>query len=133
MKNFFGKILATRFWWFFLLLFLAAVNFLASSFHSRFDLTKEKRYTLSKTTRELLLSLNDDVNIEVFLKGDFPAGFRKLANSTDEFLQLLKDHNSSKIYYKFISPQDEMPRTNGMKYEDSLVRLGEFPLILLSR
>jgi len=133
MKNFFNKILAARFWWFFLLLFLAAVNFLASSFHSRFDLTKEKRYTLSKATRELLLGLEDDVNIEVFLKGDFPSGFRKLANSADEFLQLLKDHNSSKIHYKFISPQDEVPETNGMKYEDSLVHLGAVPINLTSQ
>jgi len=133
MKNFFNKILAARFWWFFLLLFLAAVNFLASSFHSRFDLTKEKRYTLSKATRELLLGLEDDVNIEVFLKGDFPSGFRKLANSADEFLQLLKDHNSSKIHYKFISPQDEMPETAGLKYEDSLVHLGAVPINLTSQ
>lgn len=130
MKNLPGKILATKFWWFFLLLFLAVVNFLASSFHTRLDLTKEKRYTLSNATRELLLNLDDDVSIDVFLKGDFPAGFRKLANSTDEFLQLLKDHNSSKIHYRFISPQDEIPGTNGMKYEDSLIHLGAIPINL---
>ncbi len=123
------KIFASRFWWLLLLVLLVAINFLASAFHSRVDLTKEKRYTLSKATVELLNSLDDDVEIDVFLKGDFPSGFRKLANSTDEFLQLLKDHNSSNIKYRFISPQDEMPETK-MLYGDSLSRLGAVPINL---
>src|SRR5258705_7551457 len=128
MKSTAGKIFASKYWWFALLVILGAVNFIASVFHARFDLTKEKRYTLSKATKDLLKNLDDDVSIDVFLKGEFPAGFRKLANSTDEFLQLLKDRNSSKIHYRFISPQDEMP--NGMKYEDSLIGLGANPINL---
>ncbi len=35
-----------------LLLVLFGINLLASVFHSRIDLTKEKRYTLSKATEE---------------------------------------------------------------------------------
>jgi gliding-associated putative ABC transporter substrate-binding component GldG len=125
-----GKIFTSKYWWLALLVILFAINFLASVFHARFDLTKEKRYTLSKATKDLLKNLDDDVSIDVFLKGEFPAGFKKLANSTDEFLQLLKDRNNSKIHYRFISPQDEMPGTNGMKYEDSLVRFGASPINL---
>src|SRR5258705_1487377 len=103
MKNL-QKIFASKYWWLVLLVILVGINFLASAYHSRVDLTKEKRYTLSKATVELLNSLDDDLQIDVFLKGDFPSGFRKLANSTDDFLQLMKDHNSSRIRYKFISP-----------------------------
>jgi gliding-associated putative ABC transporter substrate-binding component GldG len=124
------KIFASGYWWLLLLVILVAVNFFASAFHSRIDLTKEKRYTLSKATIELLNSLDDDVNIEVFLKGDFPSGFRKLANSTDEFLQLLKDHNRSGIHYRFISPKEEITGTNKVKYGDSLVSLGASPINL---
>ena len=107
-----------------LLLILFGINFLASSFHARFDLTKEKRYTLSKATRDLLKNLDDEVQIDVFLKGEFPAEFKKLANSTDEFLALMKDRNGSKIRYRFISPQDEMPEATGVTYEDTLKKLG---------
>ena len=123
MKNLFGKIITLKFGWLWVLLVLLGINFLASVIHSRIDLTKEKRYTLSKATRNLLLAVNDDVQIDVFLKGEFPAGFRKLANSTEEFLQLLKDRNGSKINYRFISPQEKMPGTE-RTYEDSLVSLG---------
>jgi gliding-associated putative ABC transporter substrate-binding component GldG len=123
MKNTVQKILTSKYGWLLLLLILAGVNFLASAFHSRVDLTREKRYTLSNATRELLNGLDDDVQINVFLKGDFPSGFRKLANSTEDFLQLVKDRNGAKIHYEFNSPQENMPGSD-KTYEDSLVSLG---------
>ena len=129
MKKEIEKIFASKYWWLLLLVFFGGINFLASSFHSRFDLTKEKRYTLSKATKEVLLGLEEEVNIDIFLKGEFPAGFRKLANSTDEFLQLLKDRNSSKIHYRFVSPLEEVPG-GSLIYGDSLIALGAVPINL---
>src|SRR5882672_4345462 len=129
MKKLLDRIVASKSGWLFLLLALLGINFLASVFHSRIDLTKEKRYTLSKASRDLVLGLEDNVQIDVLLKGDFPAGFRKLANSTDEFLQLLKDRNGSKIHYRFVSPEEKMPGTE-ISYGDSLVGLGAIPINL---
>jgi hypothetical protein len=127
--NALNKIFASKFWWLMLLAILFVVNYLASSFHARFDLTKEKRYTLSKASKDLLRSLDDNVQVDVFLKGEFPSGFRKLANSTGEFLGLMKERNSSRFHYRFISPLDEMPGTK-MVYGDSLVGLGAVPINL---
>lgn len=124
MKNIVNKIFASKYWWLLLLVILFAVNYIALTFHARFDLTKEKRYTLSKATKDLLKNLDGEVQIDVFLKGEFPAGFKKLANSTEEFLGLLKDRNSSKVHYRFISPQDEMPRLMNKTYEDTLIGMG---------
>jgi gliding-associated putative ABC transporter substrate-binding component GldG len=98
------KIFASKFWLFFLLLILIGINFLASVYHSRFDLTKEKRYTLSKATKNLLRNLNNEVRIDVFLKGDFPAGFRKLANSTSEFLQECEEYSHGNLTVHFEDP-----------------------------
>lgn len=129
MRKAVEKIMVSKYWLLLLLVVLIVVNFLGSVFHVRFDLTKEKRYTLSKATKELLKNLDDDVQIDVFLKGEFPAGFKKLANSTDEFLQLLKDRNGSKIHYRFVSPVEEIPGTKTI-YGDSLVNLGAIPINL---
>ncbi|HNC38565.1 MAG TPA: Gldg family protein, partial [Chitinophagaceae bacterium] len=112
-----------------LLVFLVLVNYAASVIHTRFDLTKEKRYTLSKTTKHLISSLGDKVQIDVFLKGDFPSGFKKLAGTTKEFLNLLKDRNSSKINFRFIAPTDVMNDGRTL-YGDSLVNLGAVPINL---
>jgi ABC-2 type transport system permease protein len=125
------KITGSRYGWLLLLAVLFVLNYLSSVFHSRIDLTKEKRYTLSNATKELLQNLDDKVQVDVFLKGDFPAGFRKLANSTEEFLQLLKDRNGSKIQYRFISPQDDMG--GGKQYADTLAAMGAVPINLTVR
>jgi len=98
------KIFASKYWWLFLLILLVGINFLASVFHSRFDLTKEKRYTLSKASKELLGNLDAPVTIDVFLKGDFPAGFKKLANSVQEFLQECKEYGKGYVRFQFIDP-----------------------------
>jgi gliding-associated putative ABC transporter substrate-binding component GldG len=122
------KIWSSKFGWIWLLLLLAGINYLASDFHIRLDLTKEKRYSLNKATKDLLKNLDEDVQIDVFLKGQFPSGFKKLANSTEDFLRLLKDR-TGKIYYRFISPVDEIPGTS-TTYGDSLVKMGAVPINL---
>ena len=44
----------------------------------RWDLTQEKRYTISDATKKLLQNLEHQVVIKVYLTGDFPAGFERL-------------------------------------------------------
>ncbi len=122
--------MASKFWWLVLLLVLFVVNYLGAAFHGRFDLTKEKRYTLSSTTKELLGSLEEPVQIQVFLKGEFPTKFRKLTNSVEEFLALLKEAKGSRLLYQFISPDEEIPGLPGVTYADSLKKMGALPINL---
>src|SRR5947209_8291187 len=115
-------------WWIGLVAGLFLMNFLASVLHARFDLTQEKRYSLTPTTKDLLRNLQSDVVIDVFLKGDFPSGFRKLSNSTQEFLSVLKDANPARIKYRFVSPEEEI--ANGRTWGDSLRTAGIEPINL---
>jgi ABC-2 type transport system permease protein len=114
--------------WVFLLLALVALNILAAQLHGRADLTQEKRYSLSGGTRNLLRSLDDELLIRVFLKGDFPAGFRKLSNTTQEFVSLLKETNGTRIRYQFINPEEDAG--DGKSWADSLTRAGISPINL---
>ncbi len=59
-----------------LLAILIVINVLASFVYTRFDLTRERRYSLAPGTKELLTGLKDVVYIKVYLEGDFPPGFR---------------------------------------------------------
>src|SRR5687767_172734 len=128
MNNFFNKIWASKSWWLLLLAIIIGINFFASVFHARFDLTKEKRYTLSKATKDLLRNLGEPVTIDVFLKGDFPAGFKKLANSTKELLQELKEYGRSKIRYSFYTPDELF--ADSISYADTLIGMGAAPVNL---
>src|SRR5436189_4580084 len=88
-----NKIWSSKLWWIFLLILVTAVNFLASSFHSRLDLTKEKRYTLSEASKQLLKSLKEPVTIDVFVhKKNLPSEVKKLENSISEILFNCKEY-----------------------------------------
>jgi len=87
-----------------LLLVLFGINLLASRFHSRIDLTKEKRYTLSKATKELLANLDEPITIDVFFKGNYPAGFKKIVNSVQEFLQETREFAHGNITVTYTDP-----------------------------
>ena len=120
MKNSLEKITASKFWWVFLLISLFGVNYLAAVFHQRIDLTKEKRYTLSKPTKRLLSKLDAPVSIDVFLKGEFPAGVKKLANSVDEFLQECQEASAGKLKFRFIEPFKGLSDSAASHFADSM-------------
>jgi ABC-2 type transport system permease protein len=112
-----NKIWSSKFWWLFLLIIVVAINFLASSFHSRLDLTKEKRYTLSKASMQLLNDLNDHVSIDVFIeKESLPSEVKQLKNSINEFLLYCKEYSKNNLEFRFVNPyQGLTPYKTGWK------------------
>ena len=118
-----------RWWWIPVIIILLLINFLAAQFHKRMDLTNEKRFTISSPVKKLLTNLDDVVQIDIFLKGEFPSGFKKLATSTDELLQEFKEYSRNNIQFKFISP-DEKIEGSDRTYADTLVALGVQPINL---
>jgi len=82
---------------------IIVVNLLSSNLYTRFDLTSEKRYTLSDATKKMLKNLDDIVFFKVYLEGDFPAGFKRLKRQTKEMLDEFRAY-SKNIEYEFINP-----------------------------
>ena len=130
--SFIFKIWKSKLWLLITLVFLFAINWLASIYHARIDLTNEKRFTLSNPTKKLLKKLDDVVEVKVFLKGEFPSGFKKLANSSNEMLQEFKEVAGNKLQYSFVSPDDEMEGT-AVKWGDTLGAMGLYPINLKSQ
>jgi gliding-associated putative ABC transporter substrate-binding component GldG len=116
-----NKIWSSKFWWLFLLIIVIAVNFLASNFHTRLDLTNEKRYTLSKATKELLKNLKEPVMIDVFVhKDNLPSEVKKLENSINEFLHNCKEYGKENLQFKFLNPYKGLSDSAQIRMEDSL-------------
>ncbi len=86
-------------------LIVLVLNVIGSFVFTRFDLTSEKRYTLSPTTKEILGNLNDYVYFKVYLEGDFPAGFKKLRRETKEMLDEFRAYTKY-VDYEFINPSE---------------------------
>ena len=105
---------------------IIAVNIISSYVFTRMDLTNEKRYTLSESTRQLLKKVDDIVYFRVFLDGEFPAGFKRLKRETKELLDEFRAYNKN-IEYEFINPSaSDDPKERNDTYQ-LLVEQGLHP------
>jgi len=85
------------------LIVLLLLNYFCSFFNIRYDLTSEKRFTLSPVTKTILKNLKQDIFVEVYLDGDLPSGFKRLQKQTNEMLEEFSAY-SDKIHYHMVNP-----------------------------
>jgi gliding-associated putative ABC transporter substrate-binding component GldG len=96
--------------------FVIMINLLGSQFFHRFDLTQDKRYTLSETSLTILKNVQEPLYIDVYLEGDFPGEFKKLQTETQQLLQEFKAKNSN-IIFQFTNPLDNGDKNLGKAKE----------------
>lgn len=109
---------------------LVLVNILASYYHKGFDLTKEKRFTLSDATRRMLKDMKDVAVVDVYLEGKFPAGFQRLSEATRERLRSFKEHAGAKLVFRFVDPFEGNSEAEKAKIAKSLYEKGVEPVSL---
>ena len=83
---------------------IIVVNLVSTLFFTRFDFTREKRYTLSPITKEILGGMNDEMQITVYLDGEFPPGFKRLRNATRDILADFKAYSNANLHFDFVNP-----------------------------
>ena len=88
------------------ILVIVLINFSASLLFERFDLTSEKRYSLSNASKELVKNLDDIVYVKVYLEGDFPAAYKKMRDETREMLDEFRAYSNDNLDYEFINPAE---------------------------
>ena len=82
---------------------LLAVNYIAKQWHTRIDLTQDKRYTLSEVSKKTLAKIQNPIVIDVLLKGNIPTEFKKLQTETIQLLDEYAAANNN-IIVNFINP-----------------------------
>ncbi|QNK63015.1 gliding motility-associated ABC transporter substrate-binding protein GldG [Pedobacter sp. PAMC26386] len=83
---------------------LIVANITANYFYTRFDFTKEKRFTLNPKTKTVLDKAKQQVTITVFLDGELPAAFKRLQRATADLLNDYKANSAVKIKVVFTDP-----------------------------
>lgn len=119
--------------WAITLVVIVLLNFICSQFFFRLDLTEEKRYTISDATKNTLRSLDDIVYIEVYLEGDFPAGFKRLQRSTREMLDEFRIYAGNNLQYKFVDPGANTDPKARNKFYYNLAQKGIQPTNLFAK
>ncbi|WP_410880756.1 gliding motility-associated ABC transporter substrate-binding protein GldG [Myroides sp. DW712] len=112
-------------------IFIAGIlllNGIGAFVYQRFDLTQDKRYTLSPITNEIIDKVEEPVLIEVLLEGQFSQEFVKLQAETRQLLEEFSAKNSN-ILFRFVNPLEEGGGTQD-EIVNNLYGLGAKPVTL---
>ena len=101
---------------------LILLNLILTNYFFRIDLTSENRYSLSESSKKLSAKVDEVLFVKVYLEGDFPAGFKRLRQSTKEMLDEFSAYTNGKMQYEFIDPFEN---ADAKKANDILRELGE--------
>jgi ABC-2 type transport system permease protein len=106
------------------LIVIVLINIVGSYFFHRFDLTEEKRYTLSESTTNRVETLEDVVFVRVYLEGNLPTEFRELRNATKELLDEFRAYSGDNVQYEFINPSESNDEDERVEVYKELTRQG---------
>jgi ABC-2 type transport system permease protein len=112
---------------------LILLNIIGTLAYTRFDLTREGRFTLSKSTKTLLSSLEDVIYVKVYLEGDFPPGFQKLQQGLRDQLTEMRRYAGGNLEFEFINPADAGDERTTNELYQQLYTAGLQPTDLQSR
>jgi len=83
------------------------VNVLADRFFVRVDLTADKRYTLSKATKNILRDLDKPVTISAYFTSDLPPQYINLRREFTDMLIEYGNVSRGMVVFEMIDPKDE--------------------------
>ena len=107
-------------------LIIIFVNVIGKYLFTRIDLTQEKRYTLAKSTKEMLKEVDETVLFRVYLEGEFPADFKRLQSETKEMLNQFRAYNKN-IEYEFVDPNNFEDQQERQVFYQKLAQKGIQP------
>src|SRR5450432_2338468 len=129
MQKFFNS----RFGWLYLLIGIIILNILVAHVNARYDMTSEKRFTLTKPVKNMLGRVHEQVNIDILLEGNLKSGLRKLRNSTEALLQEFNEYADGNIHYRLIDPVAGGDDTSRAIVLDSLAKMGIQPMTQIAQ
>ncbi len=109
------------------ILALLLINVLSERFHTGIDLTAERRFTLSPSTKNLVTSINEPIKLTVYLDGNLPTGFKKLAGRAEDIAAAFRSISKGKFLVEFERPGAGLSDTAKAMLYDSLQLMGIHP------
>lgn len=98
------------------LLILVAGNFLASRVLARIDLTKDKEFTISNATKDVLRGLDDLVTIKVYFSKKLPPNLATLRRNIDDVLREYQAYSQGNLRVEYIDPSENPDEEQKLRF-----------------
>ena len=109
------------------LILVILINILFSFFGIKFDLTEDKKHTVSKETTKILSNLEDQIFIKLYLDGDFPVEFKYLQKEIISMLKSFKLVAQDNLDFQLINPNSNKENQQKIDLFKQLVKDGLTP------
>jgi len=85
---------------------IVVINLISSKLFVRVDLTKDKVYTLSDSTKTILNGIDENIRIKAYFSSNLPAHLLSLRNQVKDIMEEYKAYSGGKIRIEFYDPKD---------------------------
>ena len=109
------------------MMIIILINYIFSFWSAGFDLTADKRYTISETSLAFVRELDEPMELTVYLDGDIPLGFRRLAASAAYIVNRYHSVTKGRFSFKLEVPGEGLADSTKAVLFDSLQQMGIHP------
>ena len=110
------------------LIVVIIANTLGNIYYQRLDLTEEKRFTLSETSKRLCGKLDEKLYIKLFLDGEMSAKFKRLKLEIRDLTLEFREASGQQIELEIINPFDDVKEGEMEKMLQGYVEKGINPV-----
>ncbi len=109
--------------------FLGTVLFiqLTNTYRVQWDLTEEKRFSISEASKNILNDLEEPITIESYLAGELPSNFRRFEKALVDLLDQLAIYAGGNVQYSFLDPSQATSTQSRNDFYRSLIQKGLQP------
>jgi ABC-type uncharacterized transport system involved in gliding motility auxiliary subunit len=97
-------------------LILLVANVVASRVLARIDLTKDKEFSISKSTKEVLRGLDDVVTIKVYFSKGLPPNLATLRRNVDDVLRSYETYSRRKVRVEYVDPSSKPEEEQKLRF-----------------
>jgi len=110
-----------------MLIALIIIGFLSGSLFFRLDMTAERRYSISKVSKELVKGLDKPIDITLYLAGELQAPLRNLQKSIEEKIADYNAYSSQPIHLEIVDPYEIKDAKKREQLFGELIKKGLLP------
>lgn len=100
-----------------IIVIIIAANFIFSKFFTRIDVTKNKSFTLSQLSKDIVSKLDDKLEIKAFFTTTLPPPYNNLKNEVKDLLEDYRVSSNGNFNYEVITASDESDDNNDVVKE----------------
>ena len=90
-----------------ILVVIVLVNILGDKYFARLDFTADKRYTLSKASKDILKNLPEPVTVTAYFTEDLAPQFLKIKRDFKDLLTEYANASHGNVVYEFVNPNED--------------------------